>query len=139
MRQGKVDLVIVGADRVAMNADVANQIGTYEKAVLARENGIPFYVATPFSTFDREAKTGDDIPIEYRGSEDVLVARGLSTRGCIEEVTVPPVGSCAENPVFDVTPAEYITGIITPLGTIRADAEGISEKLRESGSSNSGS
>jgi len=107
MQQGKIDLVITGADRIAANGDIANKIGTYSKAVLAKENGIPFYIAAPFSTFDRKLQSGKDIPIEERSPDEVLkynemeLSSGLST---------------AYNPAFDVTPAKYITGYITPAG-----------------------
>jgi translation initiation factor eIF-2B subunit alpha/methylthioribose-1-phosphate isomerase len=107
MRRGDVDLCIVGADRIAANGDAANKIGTYEKAVLARENGIPFYVAAPTSTIDLRCKTGDDIPIEERDENEVH---------CIGKTRVTPVGARAGNPSFDVTPAKYIAGIITERG-----------------------
>ncbi len=112
MWRGEVDLVIVGADRIAANGDVANKIGTYEKAVVAHENGIPFYVAAPISTFDLRLKTGKEIPIEERSEDEVLEVRGRR---------VAPLGSSARNPAFDVTPAKYITGIITEMGVIRPE------------------
>ncbi len=104
MRKGEVDMVIVGADRITSNGDVANKIGTYEKAVVAHENGIPFYVAAPISTFDFSLNTGDEIPIEERREDEVLFCR---------ECRIAPKESRARNPAFDVTPARYITGIIT--------------------------
>jgi translation initiation factor eIF-2B subunit alpha/methylthioribose-1-phosphate isomerase len=110
MQKGEIDLVIVGADRIAGNGDVANKIGTYEKAVLAHENGIPFYVAAPISTFDFKLKKGDEIPIEERREEEVLVIRG--TRISCERAR-------ALNPAFDVTPAKYVTGIITEEGIFK--------------------
>jgi translation initiation factor eIF-2B subunit alpha/methylthioribose-1-phosphate isomerase len=110
MKNGDIDLVIVGADRIASNGDVANKIGTYEKAVLAHENKIPFYVAAPISTFDFDLNNGDEIPIEERREEEVLVIRG--TRISCER-------ACAFNPAFDVTPAKYITGIITEEGIFK--------------------
>ncbi len=110
MKQGEIDMVITGADRIAANGDVANKIGTYEKAVLAHENKIPFYVAAPISTFDLSLKTGDEIPIEERREKEVLVIRG--TRIACENAR-------ARNPAFDVTPAKYITGIITENGMIQ--------------------
>ncbi|MEI6084909.1 MAG: S-methyl-5-thioribose-1-phosphate isomerase [Verrucomicrobiota bacterium] len=110
MQHGEVDLCIVGADRIAANGDAANKIGTYTKAVLAKENGIPFYVAAPSSTIDLKCKTGADIPIEERDEDEVhYVGR--------ERIT--PVGARAGNPAFDVTPAKYITGIITERGIIK--------------------
>jgi eIF-2B alpha/beta/delta-like uncharacterized protein len=117
MRRGEVDLVIVGADRIAANGDTANKIGTYEKAVLARESAIPFYVAAPTSTIDFDCPDGDAIPIEERSEDEVLTASGpeVST-GAIRTVRVAAPGSRARNPAFDVTPAGLITGIITDRG-----------------------
>lgn len=110
MARGEVDVVIVGADRIASNGDVANKIGTYEKAVLAKEHNIPFYVAAPVSTFDFSIASGDDIPIEERSAEEV------SRVG--SEVIVPK-GSRVRNPAFDVTPARFITGYITEIGALK--------------------
>ncbi|MFH1236840.1 MAG: S-methyl-5-thioribose-1-phosphate isomerase [Candidatus Aenigmatarchaeota archaeon] len=113
MRRGEVDMMIVGADRIAANGDFANKIGTYEKAVLAKENKIPFYVAAPASTFDLNCKSGDKIIIEERDEGEIhFVGR--------ERVT--PKGAKARNPAFDVTPAKYVTGFITPLGIIKPGA-----------------
>ncbi len=112
MQRGEVDMVIVGADRIARNGDVANKIGTYEKAVLAKENGIPFYVAAPVSTFDFSIESGADIPIEERSENEVLFCR---------ECRIAPEGSAARNPAFDVTPARYITGIITEMGIFKPE------------------
>lgn len=111
IRQG-VDLIIVGADRIAANGDFANKIGTFEKAVLAKEFGVPFYVAAPISTFDFNTKTGSDIIIENRSEEEVTMVG--STR-------IAPVGSPALNPAFDMTPAGYVTGFITEKGILRPD------------------
>jgi S-methyl-5-thioribose-1-phosphate isomerase len=110
MARGEVDAVIVGADRIARNGDFANKIGTYEKAVVARENGIPFYVAAPWSTFDPAARTGGDIPIEERGADEV-------TR--VAATTMVPRASAARNPAFDVTPARFVTYFVTPDGLRR--------------------
>ena len=107
-----VDVMIVGADRVARNGDFANKIGTYEKAVLAKENGVPFYVAAPVSTFDPSLDNGDEIVIEQRSQDEVLEVDG---------VRLAPEGSEALNPAFDVTPAEYVTGFITEAGVFRPD------------------
>lgn len=112
MKDGQVDLCIVGADRIAANGDVANKIGTYSKAVVAKENGIPFYVAAPVSTFDFKLAEGDMIPIEERDPQEVLVFRGKR---------VAPLQAEARNPAFDVTPARYITGYITEKGVLVAD------------------
>jgi len=119
MRQGKIGMVIVGADRIAMNGDVANKIGTYEKAVLAKENNIPFYVAAPISTFDAGADTGKDVPIEERHEDELLYISGLDENKQIMKIRIAPQESTAKNPAFDVTPARYITGIITEKGVIK--------------------
>ncbi len=112
MKKGEIDLCVVGADRIAANGDTANKIGTYSVAVLARENNIPFYVAAPTSTFDMTIKSGDDIPIEERHSREVTHLQGLP---------VAPEGVAVRNPAFDVTPARYITGIITEKGVVTGD------------------
>ncbi len=116
MQRGKVDIVIVGSDRIAANGDVANKIGTYEKAVLARELGIPFYVAAPTSTIDPECPSGDGIPIEERSPDEVLFCNGLLDDGKFGRVRLAPPGAKALNLAFDVTPARYVTGIITQKG-----------------------
>ena len=114
MQQGKIDLVITGADRIASNGDTANKIGTYALAVLAKENNIPFYIAAPRSTIDLSLKTGDEIPIEERNSEEVVAFQGARSA---------PVGMPVYNPAFDVTPHRYITAIITEAGVIRPPFE----------------
>jgi len=111
MRQGKIQAVVVGADRIAANGDTANKIGTYNVAILAREHGIPFYVAAPWSTIDLATPTGDSIPIEERPAKEVTHHAG-------KQVTPNGVGIC--NPAFDVTPAKYIAAIITERGVLRA-------------------
>jgi methylthioribose-1-phosphate isomerase len=108
MRQGKIHLCIVGADRIAANGDVANKIGTYSVAVLAKAHGIPFYVAAPYSTIDLQTKSGADIPIEQRNALEVTTVHGSRA--------VAPTGVSVYNPAFDVTPAELISGIITERG-----------------------
>lgn len=118
MKKG-VDMVITGADRIAANGDFANKIGTYEKAVIAKELGIPFYVAAPVSTFDFRTRTGDDIVIEDRAEEEVTM---------IGNVRIAPEGSPALNPSFDVTPAKYVTAFITEKGILRP--EEIGEMIR---------
>lgn len=112
MKDGQVDLCIVGADRIVANGDVANKIGTYSKAVIAKENGIPFYVAAPVSTFDFKLAEGDMIPLEERDPQEVLVFRGKR---------IAPLQAEARNPAFDVTPAKYITGYITEKGVLAAE------------------
>ncbi len=117
MQRGEIDLVIVGSDRVlGLTGEVANKIGTYTKAVLAHRHKIPFYVAIPLSTIDWKLKSGKDIPIEERSEEEVLGAWGVDRKGCRTWVRTANPSSGARNPGFDVTPAELITGIITPLG-----------------------
>jgi len=119
MRRGEVDLVIVGSDRIAANGDVANKIGTYEKAVCARANGVPFYVAAPLSTFDAGAATGNDITIEERDPDEVLRATGPDADGAMRTVRLAAPGAGAFNPSFDVTPAELVTGVICERGILR--------------------
>jgi len=116
MRRGEIDLVIVGADRIAANGDVANKIGTYEKAVCAADNQVPFYVAAPTSTIDPQCPDGDRIPIEERSQEEVLYATGLDDSGQVRRVRLAHQAARARNPAFDVTPARYLTGIITEHG-----------------------
>jgi methylthioribose-1-phosphate isomerase len=119
MRQGKIDAVIVGADRIAANGDVANKVGTYTVAILAKEHGIPFYVAAPFSTIDLDTADGSQIPIEQRASNEVTHLAGKQ---------IAPSGVKVENPAFDVTPARYVTAIITERGVVR---EPYTDSLRE--------
>jgi methylthioribose-1-phosphate isomerase len=119
MQQGKIDAVIVGADRIAANGDVANKIGTYTVAVLAKEHGIPFYVAAPFSTIDLQTPDGSQIPIEQRSALEVTHLAGKQ---------ITPDGVKVENPAFDVTPHKYVSAIITERGIVR---EPYAESLRE--------
>lgn len=121
MQRGDIDMVIVGADRIAANGDVANKIGTYEKAVVAKDNGIPFYVAAPSSTFDFKCRSGKAIPIEERSGDEVLYMFGKPD-GIIfgsNRVRIAPKETNARNPAFDVTHAKYIKGIITEKGVFR--------------------
>ena len=120
MQRGEIDLVIVGSDRtLGRTGEVANKIGTYTKAVLAARHKIPFYVAIPLSTIDWNLKRGFDIPIEERSPSEVLGAWGNNSRGRREYIRVANPTSDARNPGFDVTPAELITGIITPVGIFK--------------------
>jgi methylthioribose-1-phosphate isomerase len=120
MQRGEIDLVIVGSDRtLGRTGEVANKIGTYTKAVLAAWHKIPFYVAIPLSTIDWNLKRGFDIPIEDRHENEVLGAWGINSRGQREYIRVANPMSGARNPGFDVTPAELITGIITPIGIFK--------------------
>jgi len=121
MAQGKIDLVITGADRIAANGDTANKIGTLGRAILAKEFGVPFYIAAPSSTFDLGCPTGKKIPIEERSQDEVLYQVGTDDNGNLVKILVCSPGSGAYNPAFDVTPAKYITGIITEKGIVKAD------------------
>jgi len=118
MRKGEVDLVIVGADRVAANGDVANKIGTYEKAVVAKENGIPFYVAAPRMTFDLCCEKGDDIEIEERDHDEVRKMWGLDEGGNARRILISEEGARVRNPAFDITPSKYVTAFITEEGML---------------------
>ena len=117
MQAGQVDMVIVGTDRVTANGDVANKIGTYLKALAARDNNIPFYVALPSSTIDWTLESGRDIPIEERSADEVLKMTGRLPDGSVTVVEIAAPGSGAANPGFDVTPARLVTGFITERGT----------------------
>jgi len=114
LRSGRIGCVVVGADRIARNGDVANKVGTYSVAVLAKENNVPFYVAAPISTLDLTLDSGDQIPIEQRPAAEVTEVFG---------VPVAPENTAVENPAFDVTPARYVTAIITERGVARAPFE----------------
>ncbi|MBW2512980.1 MAG: S-methyl-5-thioribose-1-phosphate isomerase [Deltaproteobacteria bacterium] len=125
MQHGMVDMVMVGTDRTTRTGDVANKIGTYLKALAARDNDIPFYVALPSSTFDWQASDGlNDIPIEERDPDEVRYVQG-DNGGSLGKVLIPPFNSPAANPAFDVTPARLVTGLITERGICRADAADI--------------
>jgi methylthioribose-1-phosphate isomerase len=114
LHRHEVDMVVVGADRIAQNGDFANKIGTYSLAVLAHENGIPFYVAAPMSTFDRKLKDGTQIPVEERNEKEVLIFRGVDAY---------PKGTHALNRAFDVTPHRYVKGLITEVGVMDVGVE----------------
>jgi methylthioribose-1-phosphate isomerase len=120
MKQKKINKVIVGADRIAANGDVANKIGTYSLAVLAKEHDIPFYVAAPLSTIDMSVRNGDEIPIEERNAEEITTIRGIR---------VAPQGVHVYNPAFDVTPNRYITAIVTEAGVIHPPYQERIEKV----------
>ncbi len=121
MSLGKIDMMIVGSDRIAANGDVANKIGTLEKAIAARYYGIPFYVAAPVSTIDFDCSSGMGIPIEQRHQDEVLYQSGPNTDGKLEQVLVSSPGSDAVNPAFDVTPASLVTAIITDQGIFKPE------------------
>ncbi len=125
MQQGLVDLCIVGADRVTAGGDTANKIGTYLKALAAKDNGVPFYVAMPHSTIDWTLAAGEDIPIEQRDPAEVLVMTGRTREGAIVPVEIAAPGSPARNDAFDVTPARLITGLVTERGVCAASREGL--------------
>src|SRR5271167_3649287 len=132
MQHGLVDLVIVGTDRVTANGDVCNKIGTYLKALAAHDNGVPFYVALPFSTIDWRIQDGlKEIPIEERASDEVTHITGKTTAGEIMTVRIAPEGSPVANYGFDVTPARLVTGLITERGIIAADREALKAAFPE--------
>ncbi|HVJ20230.1 MAG TPA: S-methyl-5-thioribose-1-phosphate isomerase [Polyangiaceae bacterium] len=116
MQRGEVDLCIVGTDRTTRNGDVANKIGTYQKALAARDCEVPFWVALPRSTFDASLDDGRAIPIEERDAEELLTLTGLDQRGELTAVRLAPPGTPAHNPAFDLTPARLVTGFVTELG-----------------------
>jgi methylthioribose-1-phosphate isomerase len=125
MQHGMVDVVITGTDRTTYTGDVANKIGTYLKALAAHDNGIPFYVALPSSTFDWEIRDGlKDIRIEQRGASEVKYIQGLHD-GELVSVLLTPEESQADNYAFDVTPARLVTGLITERGICDASEEGV--------------
>jgi len=133
MQQGEVDCVIVGTDRTARNGDVCNKIGTYLKALAAKDNGVPFYVALPYATIDWSIAAGADVPIEERGADEVLFVTGKDERGQLARVQVAPDGTPALNPAFDVTPARLVTALITERGVAAASEAGLRALYPEAG------
>jgi methylthioribose-1-phosphate isomerase len=132
MQHGMVDLVIVGTDRTTANGDVCNKIGTYLKALAARDNGVPFYVALPSPTIDFTVNDGvAEIPIEQRGAEEVSHISGKTSDGHIETVQLTPDGSAVANYAFDVTPARLVTGLITERGVLAANREALAKAFPE--------
>jgi methylthioribose-1-phosphate isomerase len=131
MRRGEVDMVIVGADRVAANGDVCNKIGTYDKALAARDNDVPFYVALPSPTLDPALATGDSIPIETRGADEVLAVTGRDSSERVTTVTIAPAGTRAVNYAFDVTPARLVTGLLTERGIAAASRDALAALFPE--------
>ena len=128
MQQGRVDLVIVGTDRTTATGDVCNKIGTYLKALAARDNGVPFYVAAPSPSIDWAVRDGlREIPIEERSAREVTHLTGRLPDGSITTVALTPEGSAAANPAFDVTPARLVTGLITERGVCAATTEGLAQ------------
>ena len=131
MRRGDVDVVFVGADRVARNGDVCNKIGTYDKALAARDNRVPFYVALPSPTFDPSLADGDAIPIESRAPGEVLEVLGRDEYGQAIRVDIAPQHARALNPAFDVTPARLVTGLLTERGVATASEAGLAALFPE--------
>ena len=130
MQHGQVDMVIVGADRVTARGDVCNKIGTYLKALAAHDNGVPFYVAMPWSTLDRSLHDGlAEIPIEHRSPRELSHVTGRDAAGGLTEVQLLPDGSPALNPAFDVTPARLVTGLITEHGVLAANAGALQARV----------
>jgi len=125
MQRGEVDMCIVGTDRTLANGDVCNKVGTYLKALAAYDNNVPFYVALPSSTIDWITKDHKDIPIEERNSEELSYVEGLDERGDVKKIQIYPKKSKAMNLAFDVTPAKYVTGLITEKGICEASTEGL--------------
>ena len=130
MQRGEVDMCIVGTDRTLSNGDVCNKIGTYLKALAAHDNNVPFYVALPSSTIDWEIKKGKDIPIEERNSEELSHVDGVDENNEIKKVLIYPKKSKALNLAFDVTPARYVTGLITEKGISEASIEGLKKLFK---------
>jgi methylthioribose-1-phosphate isomerase len=132
MQRGLVDLVIVGADRVTAQGDVCNKIGTYLKALAAHDTNVPFYVALPSPTIDfRITQGSDEIPIEERAADEVSTVTGKTGDGRIESVQVVPDGSPVANYAFDVTPARFVTGLITERGIIAANRDALARAFPE--------
>jgi S-methyl-5-thioribose-1-phosphate isomerase len=131
MSVNKVDMLIVGADRIAANGDAANKIGTLEKAIAAKYYNIPFYIAAPTSTIDMLTSKGSDIIIEERDENEVLFCSGISKTGETLDILVANPGSIALNPAFDITPAELISGIITEKGIISANNEALKQLMKK--------
>ena len=125
MQRGQVDMCIVGTDRTLSNGDVCNKVGTYLKALAAKDNNVPFYVALPSSTIDWKIKNPKDIPIEERSSEELSKIEGVDEDGKVKKVKIYPNKSKAMNLAFDVTPAKYITGLITEKGICEASEKGL--------------
>jgi len=131
MQRGEVDMCIVGTDRTLSNGDVCNKIGTYLKALAAHDNNVPFYVALPSSTIDWELKDGKDIPIEERDSEELSHVEGIDENNEIKKILIYPKKSKALNLAFDVTPAKYVTGLITEKGISKASSDALKNMFRK--------
>ena len=131
MQRGEVDMCIVGTDRTLSNGDVCNKIGTYLKALAAHDNNVPFYVALPSSTIDWDIKDAKDIPIEERNSEELSHVEGIDENNEIKKVLIYPTKSKAMNLAFDVTPAKYVTGLITERGISEASTNGLKQLFKK--------
>jgi len=130
MQRGEVDMCIVGTDRTLSNGDVCNKIGTYLKALAAHDNNIPFYVTLPSSTIDWDIKNAQDIPIEERNSEELSHVEGIDENNEIKKILIYPKKSKAMNLAFDITPAKYVTGLITEKGICEASTEGLKKLFK---------
>ena len=130
MQRGEVDMCIVGTDRTLSTGDVCNKIGTYLKALAAKDNNIPFYVALPSSTIDWELKDFRNIPIEERNSEELSHMEGLDENNKIKKILIYPNKSKSMNLAFDVTPAKYVTGLITEKGVCEASTNGLKKLFK---------
>ena len=130
MQRGQVDMCIVGTDRTLSNGDVCNKIGTYLKALAAKDNNVPFYVALPSSTIDWDIKNYKDIPIEERNSEELSHIEGLDENGNVKKIKIYPKKSKSMNLAFDVTPAKYATGLITEKGVCEASEKGLKDLFK---------
>jgi methylthioribose-1-phosphate isomerase len=130
MQRGDVDMCIVGTDRTLSNGDVCNKIGTYLKALAAHDNNVPFYVALPSSTIDWDIKNAKDIPIEERNAEELSHVEGIDENNELKKVLIYPIKSKAMNLAFDVTPAKYVTGLITEKGICEASTDGLKKLFK---------
>ena len=131
MQRGEVDMCVVGTDRTLSNGDVCNKIGTYLKALAAYDNNVPFYVTLPSSTIDWDIKEAKDIPIEQRNSEELSHVEGVDENNEIKKVLIYPKNSKAMNLAFDVTPAKYVTGLITEKGISEATSKGLKKLFKK--------
>ena len=131
MQRGEVDMCIVGTDRTLSNGDVCNKIGTYLKALAAHDNNVPFYVALPSSTIDWNIKNAKDIPIEERNSQELSHVEGVDEENQVKKVMIYPKKSKAMNLAFDITPAKYVTGLITERGISEASSDGLKQLFKK--------
>ena len=130
MQRGEIDMCIVGTDRTLANGDVCNKVGTYLKALAAHDNNIPFYVALPSSTIDWHTKNSKDIPIEERNPNELSHLEGIDEKGDVKKIQIYPKKSKSLNLAFDITPAKYVTGLITEKGVCEASKEGLKKLFK---------